>query len=251
MVVFPMRFAVICLVFSVGCTADTFGLGVDDIDVGVGDDSAVDDSSTGDDTKPLFDADDDSTLTADGAVDTGVAADTASGTLDTAVIVDSAVDVPVEVAVDIGVDSGKETGVDSGTDTAVDSGTMLEAATDTGVVSPFLPSAGAVVCTDGMGGTKLCAAGQVCCGTSDGYSCKSSCSALDKDYRCDETADCAGGQICCTKVLGSTPEGSECRDNWIPCFGPRLCQTDAECGAGKTCAPYKPAGAPYTMGRCP
>jgi hypothetical protein len=243
----PMRSAVFSLVLLVGCSVDTYGLGVDEVEVGGELDSSATDSSIGDDTKPLFDADDDST-TIDSGTDSGMgdtAKDSGAIAIDSALVVDSALDAPPDVEIDSGVDTGSDSGADSEMDT-------FEAGpTDTGTVSPFIPSAGAVTCTDGMGGTKLCAAGQVCCGTSGGYSCKSSCSDFDKDYRCDETADCSGGQICCVKVsIIGTPEGSDCRESWL-CIGPRLCQTDAECGAGKMCVPYKPSGAPYTMGRCP
>ncbi len=241
-----MRWEVLTCFLLIGCSADTYGLG-DDVVPGI--DATASDTSAGDDTEPLFETDDDTGVTTDAAPDT--APDTAMSVVESGVALDSTADAAPEAMPDVEVETSVDSGVDSGVD-AAEASAPDTAPVDTGVVaSTFMPSKGAVVCADGSGGTKLCAAGQICCGTSSGYSCKSSCSAFDKDYACDETADCSGSQICCTKVsLTGSPEGSDCRESWL-CFGPRLCQTDAECGSGKTCAPYKPSGAPYTMGRCP
>ena len=287
-----MRLLVVASIVLAGCSADTFGLLEDEVDLdGGADSSTAEDTSVGDDTKPLFDADDEAAPT-----DTGsIVADSGTTSTDSLVVDTAVADVGLDSSVvDSGIDSGTpDLGIDSAVvdsavvdsavvdsavvDSAVvdslvvDSGALDSGATDSGPVdsgtvadsatavdsmpdtttSSLMPATGKVVCTDGSGGTKLCASGQACCGTSGGFACTTTCSAFDKDYYCDERADCAGGEVCCIKrnILTGSDEGSACiRSDW--CLSPPLCQTNAECGAGKTCLPYKPTGAPYSTGRC-
>lgn len=242
-----MRALVLSCLLLAGCSTDTYGLGAD-LEASVTDDTAADDSSvSGDDTSPLFDADEDSSIGDSGTTDTASSdAGGAEATVDAAseVAVDGEPEVLVDVGPEIAVDAEPEVLVDAGPEiTPIDTG-----APDTGTVTPFLPDPGKVVCADGSGGTKLCGAGQTCCGDGGTYTCKSTCGLLDKKYRCDEKADC-GGQVCCAVVVFGSYEGSDCRDSWL--CGTTLCQKDADCGTGKKCEPFKPSGAPYTMGRCP
>jgi hypothetical protein len=277
-----MRSLLLGSVFLLGCAADTYGLADDtELDTGsVLEDSTATsgDSSIGDDTKPLFDADEDATAdTGSVAVDSGTKMDSAP--IDSSIVVDTGVDTGIDTGIDTGVvstDSGIDTElVDTGTpDTGTaDTGTADTGMADTGTADTgtadtgtgdtgsaadtgttdtgepvLMSSANRVACTDGAGGTLLCPTGQICCGVSGAYACKTSCASWDKDYRCDEKADCGSGEVCCAKEFLGSYEGSQCL-NKDYCYNTRFCMTHAECGTGKTCVPFKLAGL-YTMGRC-
>ncbi len=226
----------------VGCSTDASGLGGDII---VADSAGGEDSTFGgDETRPLFDADD----------DTGMIVDT--GTPDTTVVVDT--EIPDTAVPDtelpdttIDVEDAIDTADTLVADSAVDDGDVsypIDVATvDGGLIS----SPGQVVCNEG-GIDKLCASGDVCCKTSSGYSCAGSCGTFGLGgYKCDEKSDCPGGQVCCADITPfiGTWNGSYCALTGT-CFTAELCMKNADCSGSKVCTPIKPSGVPYTLGYC-
>ena len=86
----------------------------------------------------------------------------------------------------------------------------------------------------------LLAEGDVCCtpmpdgGTPSPWRCwDSSTCVAGTGMACDETADCSGTDKCCASSTSATT--SSCQPT---CSGIQLCMTDAECGSGKSCAPF-------------
>lgn len=248
-----MRWLVVASFALAGCSADTYGLLADDVVDDTGIDGSSDDTSAGDDTKPLFGEEDTAAAPSDSGpakVDSGPAkVDSGSIAVDSSVLDSGTTDSVDTSVLDTDTDSGVS--IDSGmvADSIEPDAPAETAVPDTAPGTPFTSAPNKVVCADGAGGTKLCGAGQTCCGTSSGYACSSSCSSFSKDYHCDERADCASTEVCCVKLnILLAYDGSACTPKDL-CFTTVLCQTDAECGSGK-CNAFKPSGATYTMGRC-
>lgn len=220
-----------------GCSTDASGLGGDV----VGDAHMEDSTFGGDETRPLFDADDD---TGSIVVDSG-------DSIDTLVVVDTSVpdtatpDTELDTTPPIDTDV-PETAVDSAVDDGDAAYPIDVMESDGGLAT----SPGRVVCSEG-GVDKLCASGEVCC-NSGGWKCAGSCGTLGLGgYKCDEKADCMGGQVCCADITPfiGTWNGSYCALAGT-CWTAELCMKNADCSGGKVCSPIKPSGVPYTMGYC-
>jgi hypothetical protein len=218
--------------------------------------TAIDDSAAVDSTVDAADTlvDDTlvpDTLVADSAPDS-VATDTLVGDSTVTDAADGSVD-----AYEASVDAADSTVTDSApTDTGVvDSGTpdtvVVDTAPEAGLIST---NPNKVYCGNTAG--LLCTTGQHCCGALSGsnwsYTCAGSCGLLQRDFECNEAADCTGSKICCGghPLLSSAYDGSNCRTscNWGE---DQLCMTDAECGAGHHCQAAKTADASsQTIGEC-
>ena len=75
----------------------------------------------------------------------------------------------------------------------------------------------------------------VCCATSYGNTCidqEGSCSGMR--FACDESADCASGQVCCAREAALCGSRADCTAN----DGVELCTSDTECPAGQRCIAY-------------
>ena len=267
-----------------GCGSTTFGgLGPDDDDAGLFDDSATgdaifptDDVSTAD-TKKADTASGDTAVIDSAVVDSG-AHDTATpdtttldtGTLDTAT---SDTGTPDTGTPDTGtLDTGTpDTGTpDTGTpDTGTpDTGTPDTGTPDTGTPDTGTPDTGtadtgtdtAPPWTDVVGKVGCYTSAPVqcdkdCCGGIDitfswNWQCRDGCNFGERSYACDQTADCDSGQVCCTSTNGfGTVNGSSCKTA-TGCGGDKqLCATSAECGS-KTCVAYTPPDTKFTVGVC-
>jgi hypothetical protein len=243
-----MRAALLVLATAfVGCSTDASGLGGDLVVL----DAEIDDSTIGDETRPLF-PDEDAT-----SGDSGESSDSASpdASPDSGGIDTELPDVFMPPA-DSGIDTelpDTEPLVDSKVpDTAVDDAPDGDVSYPLDVMESdggFTPSTGRVVCHEG-GVDKLCASGEVCCNTSSGWKCTTTCGTLGLGgYKCDEKADCPSGQVCCADITPfiGTWNGTYCT---VRCFTAEMCMASSDCPSGKTCTPVKPTGAPYTMGYC-
>lgn len=220
---------------AAGCSTDASGLGGDFALV----DAHTEDSTFGgDETRPLFDADE------DGAPvdDTGTITVDSTDTADTSVPVDTELpDTAMPVDTDV---------TETMTDSAVDDGDVSYPIDVMESDGGLTVAPGRVVCSEG-GVEKLCASGEVCC-NSGGYKCASSCGTFGLGgYKCDEKADCPGGQVCCADITPfiGTWNGSYCALAGT-CWTAELCMKNSDCSGSKVCTPIKPSGVPYTLGYC-
>ncbi len=257
----PLGLAVLFSLGVVGCSTETSGLLEDDYG-----DASIDWDALNDDASAEVEGD----AAEDSLTDSGTDAKDST-------VVDSAGDAKSDVtALDVAVDSSVP---DVASDTT-DSGTTLDAdaatadtgtaptdtgnaptdtgtaptdtgtaPTDTGTLA-LAPNTGKVVC----GNTTCNARPDWCCGRArwdfSGYdwTCEDTYCA-QRDFICDEKADCTSGNKCCAiyPFGGSEIRGSECKSDCGS--NAQLCMTNAEC-APKTCVARKVPDGPQTIGVC-
>ena len=201
-------------------------------------------------------------------------------TVDDVPVVDTGngVDIPhaTDVVHDTGnvVDSGNPDDVqtdDTGTQdtgTTVDAGPCTTPGTlhpphlDAGTANIYCPfsnpdggssaycNSGTEHCCEPTSGTAVCQPTATACGTSS-----------DTDWQCEDPgADCTGGQMCCgsgTLVINTDPRGcanyasgfhgTHCATTCLA-TEIRMCTSDAECGTGQHCIPFKTKG--NSVGGC-
>jgi hypothetical protein len=143
---------------------------------------------------------------------------------------------------DTGHDTGVDTGHDAGVvDTGRDTG-LVDTGHDTGIVDTGLVDSGhdAPIETGPEAGThcggSVCdPTSQVCCAsTTGGFVCQpasTGCGGGGPTLNCSSASSCTGGDVCC--FSGGIFNGTAtCEPT---CTGIQLCDTTAECPAGRSC----------------
>jgi hypothetical protein len=86
------------------------------------------------------------------------------------------------------------------------------------------------------------------------------CAAGDTDWQCESPNDCGMGQVCCgigSVIVNPDPmcankgksfKGTHCAASCMAGSELEMCDAQMECGAGKTCTPFKTHGA--QVGAC-
>lgn len=77
------------------------------------------------------------------------------------------------------------------------------------------PDPSGVFCSDALGycagASPLCCAGRPASGALGPYACKDACLGTETTIDCDDSDDCAAGEVCCNTNAGGVPQAVVCK----------------------------------------